>query len=389
MCAGGSLVKLAGEDVGEDGVVAATLGILQVLDCLLVVTGEDVDDTLVGLGDVGAGLLEAVGCGGVVTFPHGQYAKGVLEVAVLSPDGVEGLLCLCEVVGSEIGGAKVEPCSVAVELADGLVVELDLAVGVLDEGGSVQEGGLVENVDVVVNQLEEFLGGVVLVLDVGDEPCATQLRKDVALEFGVDGGHILDLALTHCRVAVHGEDAEDEVLVFDIGILDELLEAFPVLTDALHLGICDVLALHDLVPSLVGALRTLVGELGVEALSAFRGSVCYDLGPGEGLPLVGLDLVESLLEVLDGLALELGGTDIGGVDLVHDLAFSRLLDDGLVAVSLERHLATGLDEHVGGVQSVGDLLGGELVGLVLVLGDTAEFEVALLHSLDIVEMEFP
>ena len=60
----------------------------------------------------------------------------------------------------------------------------------------MQESRLVEDVAVAVNQLDEFIGGVVLELYVGNEPCTTEFRKDVALELGIDGRHVLDLAFT-------------------------------------------------------------------------------------------------------------------------------------------------------------------------------------------------
>ena len=121
-----SLVILVGEEICKNGVVAASLSILQVGDSLLVVTGEDVDDTLVGLGDLGAGLLEQRGSLIEVAFAESEDTESVGKLLVLGLDVCECLGSLLEVTGIEVSASEVEPCLVAVELVDGLVVELDL-----------------------------------------------------------------------------------------------------------------------------------------------------------------------------------------------------------------------------------------------------------------------
>ncbi len=381
------LVKLVGEDVSEDSVVAAALGILKILDSLVVVAGADVDDTLVGLGHVVASLLEVVGGGGEVTIAESEDTQSVVKVSVLGLDGGESLGGVLEVAGVQVSGTEVEPGGVAVELADSLVVKLHLAVKILHEGSGLEESGLIENLAVVVDHLKKLVGSVVLELDVGDEAGAAELRENVVLKLGIDGRHVLDLALTDSRIAVHGEDTEDEILVADVGVLDKLLEAFPVLTDAPDFRISHFLTLDDLIPSLVSGLGTVVGKLAVEFLTTIRRSVGDDLGAHESLPLVSGDLVESVLEVLDGLTLELLALDIGGIDPIEDLALSGLLEDSLITISLERNKTSGLHELVGGVHTVSDLLGGKGDGLLLVLGDTAELKMGLLHSLDEREMK--
>ncbi len=383
-----SLVKLVGKDVSEDSVVAAALSVLKILDSLVVVTGEDVDDTLVGLGHIVAGLLEVAGGVLEVTVAKGEDTESVVKVSVLGLDIGESLGGVLEVAGVQISGTEVEPGGVAVVLADSLVVELDLAVKILDEGSGVQESGLIENIAVVVDHLKKLIGGVVLELDVGDEAGATKLREDVVLELRIDRRHVLDLALTNGGIAVHGKNAEDEILVADVRILDKLLEAFPVLTNAPDLRIGDTLTLDDLIPSLVSGLGTVVGELAVELLTTVRGSVSDDLGSDKSLALVSGDLVESVLEVLDGLTLELLALYIGGVDPIKDLALSGLLEDGLIAVSLKRNETTSLHKLVGGVDTVSNLLGRKGDGFALILGDTTKLEMRLLHSFDEREVKF-
>ena len=381
------VVQAVGEDVGEGAVEAAALGVGEFLAGLVVVAGEDVEDTHVPLGLLGAGLGEVTGSLLVVTLLHGDHAEGVLELAVLGLNLTEGALRGGNLAGVQQGDTLVEAGAVAVELVDGLLVEVSLLVIVLNEGSGTEEGLFVEDVDVVVNELEELFAGVVLVLDIGDEAGAAEFRKDGALEGGVDLGHVLDLAFADGRVAVHGKDAEDQVLIFDVALGNELLEAFPVLADGLDVGVADFLALGDLAESLLTALGALVGKLGVEVLAAFRGSVGDDFGTGEGLALIGLDLIESGLKVLDGLALELLVVDVRAVHGVLDLAFGGLLDDLLVVVGLVRQVTLGVDHLVSGVAAVGDLAGRELGGLGLVAGDGPQLEDGVLHALDIVEMD--
>ena len=112
-----------------------------------------------------------------------------------------------------------------------------------------------------------------------------------------------------------------------------------------------------------------------------------DFGAGDGGALVGVDLVDGGQELLDGLALELGVADLGAVHQILDLAFGGGGDDVLVGVGLRGDEAVALDEHVGGVHAVGDLLGGEVHEFLTLAGDAAELEVALLHAGDVVEVQ--
>ena len=302
-------------------------------------------------------------------------------------DLVQGVLGLVVLVLGKIQGGEVELGAVAAEAAHGLLVDLFLLGVVLHEGGGAQEGFFVQDVGVVVQELEEFLGGVVLILDVGDEAGAAEFREDLTLEGGEHLGHVADLALADGRVAVHGEDAEDQFLVLDVGLADELLEAFPVLTEGLDLGIGGVVLLGEFVPGLAGGSGTLVGQFVVLALGAFRGSVGQDLGALDGGALVGIDLVDGGEELADALALDLGVTDVSAVHQVLDLALGGGGDDVLVGVGLRGDEAVALDKHISGVRTVGNLLRREVHGLAAVAGDAAELEVALLHAFHIVEVE--
>ncbi len=176
------LVKLVGEDVSEDSVVAAALGVLKILDSLVIVASADVDDALVGLRDIAACLLEEAGSLGEITIAESEDTHSVVKLSVLGLDGGESLLGVLEITGVQISGTEVEPGGVAVELADSLVVELDLAVKILNEGSGLQEAGFVKSLAVVVDHLKKLVRSVVLELDIGDETGAAELRKDVVLQ---------------------------------------------------------------------------------------------------------------------------------------------------------------------------------------------------------------
>ena len=381
------LAQLVGEDVGEDGVVAAAVHVGEGLGSLVILAGEELDDTEVLLGVGGVGPAEEVRGGGEVVLTEGDDTLGVQDVRIVGVDLGEGVLGLGELVLAEVEGGEVELGTFAAILADGALVDLFLLVVVLHEGGGAEEGFLIQHVGVVLEELQELFGGVVLILDVGDEAGAAEFREDLTLEGGEHLGHVADLALADGRVAVHGQDAEDQVLVLDVGLADELLEAFPVFAEALDGRALDVDLLGQLLPGLAGGGGTLVGEFVVLALRAFRGRIGEDLGAGDAGAVVGVDLVDGGEEVLDGLALELGVTDVGAVHEVLDLALGGAGDDILVGVLLEGDVAGALDQHVGGVGAVGDLLHGEgdLTGALE--GDAAQLQAGEFHAVDKVEVD--
>ena len=256
----------------------------------------------------------------------------------------------------------------------------------------MEKGGLVEDVCVVLDHLLEFVVSVVLVLDIGDEPCTTEFRKDCALERSEDLGHVPDLALAYGGITVHTENPENQVLVLYVGCCNQLLESFPVLTDALDGHIAGLLALGDLLEGIVCSLGAVLGKLVVESLLSVGRSIGNNLSALQGLPGVAGNLVESCLEVLDGLAAQLLLVHVRGVDLVEDLSFLGLFDDRLIVVVLEGNAHCGAvlmaegDEHVCRIAAISGLLLGQVVGLTLVLHHAAENELCLFHAGLIVEV---
>ena len=216
---------------------------------------------------------------------------------------------------------------------------------------------------------------------------ATELRKDFTLEGGEYLGHVADFVFAHGRVAIHGQDAEDELLVFDIALGNQLLEAFPVFTHALDGGIQGIVALGDLVPGLGSALGTVTGELVVQFLGTFGGGVGHNLRALDGGTLIGVGGVQGGQELLDGGSLQFGIANLGAVYLIFDLTLGRGHDHILIVVLLEGHVPGALDQHIGGVGTIGHLAGGQVDGLLAGQYAAAELQMALFHTFYIVEVE--
>ena len=255
------------ENLGESGVEALLAGKLG--SGVLIPSVEDIDNGLVGLCGSVAGSGEVLACSSLVTGVECYDTLGVVPVGILLAL-VESLVSLFELTLVDVNDCEVVLCTVAVVLLDCLLVDGLLVGRLLHESGGAEESLFVEYVDVLVNELDKLLAGVVLVLAVGDEAAAAELRENLVGKSLVNGRHVLDLILTYCRVAVHRKNADDEVLVLDVGSGNKLLEAFPVLTYALDAGLTGLFALGNLVECLLGALCTLVGKLGVELLATVR-----------------------------------------------------------------------------------------------------------------------
>ena len=225
-------------------------------------------------------------------------------------------------------------------------------------------------------------------MHVGNQAGAAQFREHFAFKGGEHLGHVADFVLTHGGITVHGQDTQDEVFVLQVAFLDQLLETFPVLTHAAHGGIHGVNTLGHLLPGLVGAGRTVSGQVVVQALGAFRGSVGHNLGAGNGGVLILGGLLQESQEFLHGLALKLRVAHIGAVHQILDLSFRAGRDDFLVVVLFVGQVSGALHQHVGGVGAVGHLEGGQGDGLVAGNHFPAQFQIALLHAFHVVEVHF-
>ena len=381
------LVQLVRKDVGQDGVVAAAVHVLQGLDGGVIFSRKNLDNAQVLLSLGGAGLAEA-GFGGLeVILSEGHHALGVDNIGILGVKLAEAGLGLGHLALAQVKDGQVVHGTLGIETLDGLLVDALLLGGILGYGSHAEEGLLVQNLLVVLQDIHQFLVGVVLHLHVGNEAGAAEFRQHLSLEGGEHLGHVADFVLTDGRVRVHGQDTEDEFLVFDGALGNQLLEAFPVFTHAADGGVQALVALHHLVPGLGGTLGTVGGELVVHFLRAFRRGVSHNFGALDSGALVGGGGIQGGQEFLHGLALELGVADLGAVYVILDLTFGGGDNHVLVIVFLEGQVAGTLHQHVSGVGAIGHFLDGQVDGLLSGQHLAAEFQMALFHAFHIVEVE--
>ena len=192
------------------------------------------------------------------------------------------------------------------------------------------------------------------------------------------------MALTLCRILIHGKHAKDDILVLDRTGADQLLEAVPVLSGELGIDICLHLVLLQLLGNIVcRGVLTLLSQFLVEVIATFRRSVSADFNVLQTQRLlVVVDLLEDGDEVLHAGAVDLAGTDIGLIDEVLDLCLLFLANNTLVSVSSLGRMggADGLTkEATSGNNAIAHLYIRELDGFITQTGIEAQIEVALLH----------
>ena len=388
MHVGFGFLQLVREDIGQGRVVAAAFHVLEHLGGFVVAAGENEHDAQVGLGIFRSGGAEGLFRRLVILLVKGDDAFGIDYVRVF---GIQfrktgfrlGVLSL-----HQVKGGQVEHAAGAAEAVDGAFIDIFLLVGLADQGGHLQQGFLVQEVGVVLQQVQEFRVAVVLEFHIGDEAGAAQFRQHLSLEGGVHLGHVADFVFTHGRVAVHGQDAEDEFLVFQIALGNQLLEAFPVFAHAAYGGVGGIVALGHFFPGVGGALRAVVRQFFILLGIPFRRGIGHNLRAGDFGALVGGDFVQAGQEFLHGFALEFRTAYFRAVDQVFDLAFRGAGNDFLVVVGLERDIAGLLGQHVGGVGAVRHFLHGQFDALFARQYFSTELQIALLHAGHIVKMDF-
>ena len=275
------------------------------------------------------------------------------------------------------------------ELCSLLVPSLLLGVVAL-EGSTVEHFLNVELAGVGLELVYDLLVGAADDVVVGDEACTAQLGQYAFCELVIDDAHVADLLFALGGIFIHGEDAQDDVLVLDVALADELLEAFPVLGSELRVDVgLHAVLLQLLVDVGAGGVLALLGQLGVEVVAAFGRSVGADLDVLQlQCLLVVVDFLEDLHEVLDAGAVKLAGAHVGLVDEILDLCFLLLLDDALVGIGCEGGIHAGqcvLEQLAGGHDAVAHLEVGQGDALLALLGVEAQVEVALLHGVDVGE----
>ena len=211
-----------------------------------------------------------------------------------------------------------------------------------------------------------------LALDVGrvDDLGAAQGGQDLLLQLLEYRSHVLDLLLTLGGRVVAAQHLENDVLVLDVGLLDQLLEAFPVLTVGcgvdLQTGLLEQLG-YDLLARLAAGLRELV----VELLRTVGRSVALhgDVLRGALVREVG---VHVLLEGAQVGVLLVGLRHARRVDRVEQLGLVDLGGYLLVVVGHILHQVAVLEVLLERVHAVGDrqteLAGESGLGLGIVTG---------------------
>ena len=191
--------------------------------------------------------------------------------------------------------------------------------------------------------------------------------------------------LTLLGVGVHAQYAKYEFLVLEVALLDELLEAFPVLSGVVSVDsdVRHLLLLEGRLELCRGVLLTRSTELFVQLLTTIGGGVGLDF---DRYLLVGslLSVLYGVLPLLHLVLIQLGATDVGLLDEEHDVGIIRLLDDALEAVGRDdgRH-ACERSESFGSDHAISDLEVGEVDGAATLLPLEVEVELALCHSGDV------
>ena len=191
--------------------------------------------------------------------------------------------------------------------------------------------------------------------------------------------------LTLLGIGVHAQYAKYEFLVLEVALLDELLEAFPVLSGVVSVDsdVRHLLLLEGRLELCRGVLLTRSTELFVQLLTTIGGGVGLDF---DRYLLVGcfLSVLYGVLPLLHLILVQLGATDVGLLDEEHDVGIIRLLDDALEAVGRDdgRH-ACERSESFGSDHAISDLEVGEVDRAATLLPLEVEVELALCHSGDV------
>ena len=191
--------------------------------------------------------------------------------------------------------------------------------------------------------------------------------------------------LTLLGIGVHAQYAKYEFLVLEVALLDELLEAFPVLSGVVSVDsdIRHLLLLEGRLELCRGVLLTRSTELFVQLLTTIGGGVGLDF---DRYLLVGslLSVLYGVLPLLHLVLIQLGATDVGLLDEEHNVGIIRLLDDALEAVGRDDgRYACERSESFGSDHAISDLEVGEVDRTATLLPFEVEVEFALCHSGDV------
>ena len=231
----------------------------------------------------------------------------------------------------------------------------------------------------------DFLVGAANQVVVDGEASAAQLGQDFVSQLLETGREVADLLFALLGVGIHGEHAQDDLLVLDVRSLDQFLEAVPVLggVTLLHIGI-DAVGLELLVYVVAGRFLAFFGQGGVDLDRAIGRSVGRHFDVVEHISLlIGLDGAEGLEEVLHRGGAQLTAAYVGLIDKVLDLRLLGLLDSILVSVGSSFCMAGchGRVNKIGsGKHTIGHLYFRNFHLFLAECGLERQIEFALLHG---------
>ena len=210
----------------------------------------------------------------------------------------------------------------------------------------------------------------------------TKLWQNLVSQLLVSSRKVADLLLTTVRIADTAQHVQHELLVLDAAVLNELLEAFPILSNllgsdlALHLGL-----LEEPVQVSSRALLTTCSQTLVERVGAFRRSGADHIEALELTTILVLGSSDGSLHVLHLLLLlRLRSTQVGALVLVDhgsDVLVEGVLHE--VVLGIGRSVAVSRAEALGSNHTISDINAGQLVGLALNFGIKVKTELRSSH----------
>ena len=195
------------------------------------------------------------------------------------------------------------------------------------------------------------------------------------------------MCLALLGVGVHAQHAQHQLLVLHVAVLQQGLEACPVLCgDVRSDGCVHLVFLQLFLQEVLCILLTLTCQFLVQVHTTIGRSVTAYFQFVDGFALVLISLFDSGLQVLHLLALGLRRTEVGLLDEELDIRFLHLLDHALELIGRYHRLVVAcLCQLHGSHQSVSNLQFRHLYFFLPHLCCKAQEQLALVHSRYIVK----
>ena len=183
---------------------------------------------------------------------------------------------------------------------------------------------------VVLCELADLVIGLANEVGRQDKTAATESRQDLIFDGTVNRTEVLDLSLTLLRVAIHSEDAKNEVFILHVAVLHCFLEAFPVLSGDVRLdSSIHFVLLQTLLEEVLSYFLTVLSQFLVQSYATIRRSIT---GNFEVCDLFAVSLVSVLDSILEGFHLSgfgLRAAEVSALDEELDVRLGELLDHAL------------------------------------------------------------